>query len=744
MFGSSGGGFGAFAGAKTAFGQPSTAPAASPFGQSFTSASSPFGQPSTSTSTPSPFAAAIAAAQRPAEQPAPQAPTEQKAKSPPAGSTTSPLASGFAGAPTSFGGTGFAFGSTSTASTTNSPFRPAAGSGSFSGIKTEGTSAFLNPKPLDTQNKPLTTFAGAGTTQTTAAAQSGATKAPAFGASTAFGQSSFGKPGQSAFGQSGFGQSAFGQSPFAKSPFATVTPAATTGPTTTTGGGGFSSFASGGGSGGFAALASKAEQAPSFLGSTKAKDPKPTVEEKDKPAGKTGSVFGSNANVSKPGFGGASLRDSSTKNEDDEEGSTQPKEKFPEEEMDKLEPVTKYEGPGLFPTLAKAPQDMRALGLGDSKAGPSKSAFGLVATHESALGSAAAAFSIQPAAPTSTPTTSQPKASVPVSAFGASPAPVSKKSEESTTPKGKGREESDEDEEGDEDEDEDESVLLEDDIDSYLREGDEVLESHTFDEDEEEYESDEGDDDDDDDKASLSEEGDEDEGEEDEDDEEGSDLPDDGDESADEEHGNEVSPPKAPVLASTTAKSSIPLYNPFGKPKAAASVTNTELSSTASKQIPDPSTSKDATPSTAASTSASTSILSSAPGLSRPQPVSHPVGQPITEAPKPKPRPASPKAAFGTWVVPPKPVAPTPDSNKIARPKTPPMLFGKSSATNQTAQPRQPEVKSTTPPPAPAPQKPVAVQPIQPKHPEVQAGIDRILYEYGVIMHIVCHQPLRE
>ncbi|KIM33490.1 hypothetical protein M408DRAFT_326194 [Serendipita vermifera MAFF 305830] len=699
-----GGGFGAFAGSKPAFGQ-------STFGAPSTQTQSAFGN---STPASSPFAQAAAA-------PSPATPV-----SPPAESSTGPAAQGPAT-------------TASQPASAETAFKPASGFGAFSKLNTGGSGgfgAFSNPKPIDPQAKPLT-FAGFGGASTTPAASSnttpafGATTTPTFGATTTPGQPKFGQStlGTSAFGQSAFGQTGFGQAASgpAKSPFAIAAAAAATSSTKPSGGG-FGAFASA--PTGFAALAKTAtESKPAAhlgLPPDSTETPKPTATAKAPSVPK--SFFGTNAAVSHPGFAAKGLRDTGSK-EDDEEDTEKSKERFPEDEADKLEPETVYEGPGLFGPPSgkgKATQGLGGLGLkdqsgsGNAPAAKPLQAFGQKLDPSKAAASAAAAFGKPAAAGTSTFANAgqgslQTKTgATPVSAF----APPAKTTP--PTPPEKQPKSDDEESEG--------SVEVDDDINEFL-EG-ESFEGVDAAEDEEDEEEEEEEDD-------VEEEYDEDEDGED-DEEVLSDLPDDDDDgSADEESPQKAkqSTKDAKPVASMAKQPPAPApFNPFGRPGATApgiSGQPSAASSSNKSSIPNLLSRIDKAP-TPPGTSAS-------PGPSTPTPRTQPVGTPITSVQaKEKPRPASPKAPFGSWAAPPASKQTT-DLSKPVRPQTPPGLFGKPPTASVAGSSGAPVPVTPTPATASRPQQPAnpvpEVKAIQPVHPELQAQLDRVLNEYSAILY---------
>jgi nucleoporin NUP159 len=645
--------------------------------------------------------------------------------------------------------TGFGGSSSSTPAPTQSPFgAPAAaastfkvnsGFGAFSNQNTSSSfSAFSNPKTADTQAKSLN-FAGnaAQPSATTGTTKSGSdtpttTNQPKFGQS-AFGQSSF---GQSSFGQSAFGQSSFGQSAFgaAKSPFA---PAATSAPRASSGtGGGFSAFASSGS--GFGSLASvkSDSKTPAYLQGS-SDNLKPTTEpalstsQKDGTGTAPKSVFGSNAAVSQPGFGGRGVRVNANKDEEDEDAGS--KEKFPEEDADKLEPVTRYDGPGLFAATSsqkgRASSGLGGLDLKEQKASASvpsgtQSAFGKTISSSDAAASAAAAFKpTQPAAASSTTPKSSPTPTAPTPSLLSRLGPPRAESAfaSASTKEKSSTEKPDQEEHGSEEEPE---GSLEDDVDDFLE--DDGLEIHEYDEDDDEGEEDE--------EEEEEEEEEEDEEEEEEEEEDASaplNLP----EIDDDTRHTRSSPvlekkgQQAQSSANSKPTTVAPPFNPFGRGanSVAAEAPSTSRGTDASRGALDQTTERD-------------------PGKVQPAPLSS----------QPKPKPASPKAPFGSWQGPPTSASSTnTDLSKTVKPNQPPSFFGQpapkpsssgqgvSTSTIAPATGRGSVAHSTPPPYTPLPPNNNTrgsneirheVTPVQPKHPELQAQLDRLLHEYSVIL----------
>ena len=700
-----GGGFAAFAGSKPAFGQSSFgAPSTqfsnqtpSPFGSS-ASASSPFGQAAAAASLATPVSPSAEPSSGPS--PAPQAGPQTSGQTTPA----------------------------------ETAFKPASGFGAFSKLNTGGGSfgTFSNPKPVDPQAKPLA-FAGFGAPSATSTP---ASATPAFGTPTALGQPKFGQStlGTPAFGQSAFGKSGFGSAP-AKSPFATAAAAAPS--STSSSGGGFGAFASTPAS--FAALAKTAESKPGAhlgLPPGTSETPKPTAPVKT-PSGPK-SFFGSNAAVSQPGFATKGLRDSVSKDDDDDE-TDKTGDRFPEEEADKLEPETTYEGPGLFgPPSGKGKPTQGLGGLGLKDAGNSSStpkldaaksiqAFGQKIDPSNAALSAAAAF--KPSSSTLKPTVEKGGQGTTTQARVSAAAPVSAFSfGANTTPAGSPEKQSKSD-----DEDSSEgSIEVEDDVNEFLEgESFEGVDAPDGEEDEEgDEEEDEEDAEDDEEEEEGEEEGDEDE------EDALSDPPEEGDESADEE------PQKSNnKLAQSVKQPAVPpLFNPFGRLGAARPGSSGEQKPTSPAPAPSSPSLLGRIDKTSAAREppASPSPSVSAP---RPQPIVQPVGTPISSVqPKAKPRPASPKAAFGSWAPSATPKGGV-DTSKPSRPQTPPGLFGKLSSTQPggsisklnpaTATPSSSTEREPTAKPVPE------VQAIQPVHPELQAQLDRVLNEYSAILYHV-------
>jgi nucleoporin NUP159 len=704
-----GGGFAAFAGPKPAFGQSSfgtpatqsnppvseTKQGPNPFGSS-TPTTSAFGQPTAATpATPTspntePTSGPSSAAQGPG-----QIPSKDVSVAP-----------------------------------TETVFKPASGFGAFSNLNTGGAGGFnfLNPKPVDPQAKPLAFggFAGVSTPSTITST------APKFGAPATgpkFGQSGF---GQSAFGQTGFGQTAAAP---AKSPFATATATATSNSTASSGGG-FGAFASAPTS--FAALAKVATETKTsaHLG-TPPEAPKPPIPRPIKVGPK--SFFGSNDAVSQPGFPGTTLRSSTPKEEDDDdtEGKNTTGERFPEEDAEKLEPETTYEGPGLFGPSSgkgKATQGLGGLGFKDegsssrapeAELGKPVAAFGQTIDSSKVAASAAAAFK-QPAlkhagdkggqgsSATATPQAKTPS-TPPVSAFG-SKAPVGKVTPASSPEK---------EHKSDDEESQEGSIEVDDDINEFL-EGEDFEGVDVVDGEEAEEDEDDGEDD--------GEEEEEEEDEEEEDEEEGlSDLPEDGEESSEEEPGPRMMkgtqpPPSANKPAPTTP------FNPFGRSGSDVAA-GTPAKPSAPSLLDRISKPAAPPPSTSAGSPGSSS---------RPQPIIQPLGTPISSAQhKAKPKPASPKAAFGSWTPPPASKSVT-ESSKPLRPQTPPGLFGKltsaaaaattSNSKSTSGTPSIPSLHTQEKAPTPTPE----VQLVQPVYPELQAQLDRVLNEYSAILYHVC------
>ncbi|KAG8830152.1 hypothetical protein FRC17_005344 [Serendipita sp. 399] len=713
-----GGGFSGFAGTgKAGFGTSTTTTTATSIpafaagggGGPIGSIPSPFGAPSRPGFGPSAFATPVppksetSGTTSTSGQPAPQAP--------PAAATPSPFAQAASSDSTPTPST---TAPTATTTANASTFKISSGFGAFSNITSAATtSAFSNPKPIDTQPKSLTTFAmGAGggqpsNTGSAAAAGAAATKAPAFGAPTALGQSafgagsSFGKPafGQSSFGQSSFGQSSFGQSSFGmnKSPFAT---AAASSATTTTGSG-FSAFAQAPSS--FASLAKASEQkAPAYVtdsgsrGSTAAKESgSSSADGEKKPIGK--SPFGSNDAVTKPGFGGTKLRDRSGENEDEEDTAKTVGEKFPEEDADKLEPVKTYSGPGLFETASKKDEKKETskglfggLGFGDKANEGNKSssfAFGQSIDAQSVASSTAAAFKTQQAPQPASSTgagSSKSKAPEPVgSAFPAS----------STTPVVKTAKDDGGSDEGSDEEPEGSIEVGEEDLDDESLEevdleNEDGLEIQEFLDDEEEEEEE-----DEEDGEEEEEEGDEDEGEE------------------EEESPDEEEPEESPVRLQKGAQpqprpADKPLFNPFGPAKSQSTSKGAETpEQRAGGKTPPP------------------------VPTSNPQAHPQPATPSTSETPnKPKAKPASPKAAFGSWKPPTSLNKDEP--TKTTQPGTPAVQFAKAAgAPPVTAS--SPATPSTVGQPKGTPE----FKAIQPRFPEIQAQLDKLLMEYSVIVY---------
>ncbi|CAG8667217.1 11092_t:CDS:2, partial [Acaulospora colombiana] len=458
-FGSSG--FASFANNKPAFGQSS-------FGATSSTSATDKGKTETP---PNPFGAnkpaAPAFGQSSFGAPSTSASTEQAkpASTGFGGSTTpAPTQSAF-GAPTALGASTFKVGS---------------GFGAFSNQNTGGGfSAFSNnPKPIDSQSKPGA-FGGA-------VAQAPATGGPAKSGSDAaatpgqpkFGQSAF---GQSSFGQTAFGQSSFGQSAFgtaAKSPFATAASSAPRASSST--GSGFSAFASSGTGFGSVAATKSDTKTPAYLqGSSDslkpATEPALGPSQKNSTGAAPKSMFGSNAAVSQPGFGARGTREK-TDQEDDEDNTTGAKEKFPEEDADKLEPVTRYNGPGLFAVKSdeKGPSSSGLGGLDlkeiNSSTSSSQLAFGKKIAPSDAAASATAAFKpTQATAPSSTTPASSPTPAAPMPSLLSRIGPSRAESAFSSTPtKGNPSTSQQTEEEPGSEEEPEGSVDLEDDVDDFL------------------------------------------------------------------------------------------------------------------------------------------------------------------------------------------------------------------------------------------------------------------------------------
>ncbi|PVF95894.1 hypothetical protein CPB86DRAFT_737916 [Serendipita vermifera] len=708
-----GGGFASFAGNKPAFGQ-------SPFGA--TPSTSATDKSKTETP-PNPFGA-----NKPAAPAFGQSSFGAPSTSASATGAPKPASTGFgntsAPAPTQS-----AFGAP--AAPGASTFKVSSGFGAFSNQNTGGSfSAFSNPKPVDPQSKPLA-FAGAGAHAPGGPIKSGPDSTttpsqPKFGQS-AFGQSSF---GQTAFGQSSFGQSAFGA---AKSPFATAAPLAPR--ASSSAGGGFSAFAGSGTGFGSVAAAKSDTKTPAYLqgssdGLKPATEPALATLQKESTGIAPQSVFGSNSAVSQPGFGGRGVREKSNQEDDDEDNSARAKEKFPEEDADKLEPVTRYDGPGLFGVKSdeKGPSSSGFGGLDlkeikSSAPASSQSAFGKKITSSDAAASAAAAFKptqttiASSTTPASSPT---PAASMPSllsrlgparaeSAFASTPA----KDKPSASQQNEEEPGSEEEPEG--------SVELEDDVDDFLE--DDGLEVHEYEEGEEDEEEEEEDEDEDEDE--------EEDGDEEEEDEDVSaplNLP----ESDDDTRRTQSSPmarkgnQTQPAVESKSASATAP-FNPFGRVPSSVASAAPSTSKSADASRADKPTEREAI---------KTQVISSESATAG-------------SLPKPKPKPASPKAPFGSWQ---STSTPTPsriaETSTTGKPNAPPISFGQppkpslfgqgpSASMNAPSSGRNSNAPSASLPPnntRSSNEIKHEVTPVQPKHPELQAQLDRLLHEYSVIL----------
>jgi nucleoporin NUP159 len=598
-------------------------------------------------------------------------------------------------------------------------FKPSAGFGAFGGGAGSFTSnAFSNPKPVAFDGT-ATAFAGGGVppasvTPSTALPTTGP-GAPKFGQST-FGQSGF---GQSKFGQSSFGQSSFGASKSAFAPPATyaVSPVPTSG-------GGFGAFA--GSSTSFASLANQTadKNKPAYVepvnstdgeAGTLSKDSKPvfglvkeapsTEVKKGLTAGK--SPFGSNAAVSKIGFGGP-LR-AKTGNEDDEEedGEKKLKERFPEDEADKLEPEQIFTGPGLFESGGSSkskPGDNAAKGLG--RLGLSSG------TEEKGKG----AQRIE-------------------SAFQAVP-PLSAAIQHKTLAK----------KDQDQDSENEVSVELEDDVNEFLSEDDDYdddleevdltgdLEVHEFDDAEEVEEDDE-------------EEDDEEEEEEEDDEEETASLPDDESDEATppaSKTGSSNKPQPKTVTPSVGSTAAGNVYNPFGRPvgtsKSQSENTKDDIPRSQASQSPlTPSRGSIHTPTKAADNSVASTSTTPLP-LPRPSSADQLAPPTLQESPtRPKARPASPKAAFGSWgsSTATTQALPVPTGANSSIPTTLPDNKPQGQVTlGKSASPVANSLVNIATPSIVTPSEP-QVRAIQPQHPELQNHLDQILINYGVLINSV-------
>jgi hypothetical protein len=436
-----------------------------------------------------------------------------------------------------------------------------------------------------------------------------------------------------------------------------------------------------------------------------AKEAASTQVKKDLPAGK--SPFGSNTAVSRTGFGGPLRARTGDEDEEEEDAEKALKERFPEDEADKLEPEQIFTGPGLFESGGgskskagdNAAKGLRQLGLSSGTEDKGKGAQRIESAFQA----------------------------VPPLSAAVLPKTLAKKDR-------------------DQDSDNEVSVELEDDINEFLSEDDDDddleevdltgdLEVHEFD-DAEEVEEEEDEED---------EEEDEDEDEEEEEEEEdAASLPDDASGESTPPASKTGSANKPQPRAVTPSAGSTPagnVYNPFGR-----SVGTSKSQSENSKDVQRSQTSQSPltpprgsirTPTRAADNSAASTSTTS---LSRPSLADKLAPSTLQESPtRQKARPASPKATFGSWG---SSTATTqalsaPTGSRSSTPAALPDNKPQGQVTwGKSASPATNSLVNITTPSTVTPSEP-QVQAIQPQHPELQNHLDQILINYGILINSV-------